>query len=379
MVSQQTRKIRIAFAGGGRRIGKAHQIAALMDNRAELVAGCFSRDTETNSAIGRELFVPESRTYRSIEELIAGEAKREPGDRADAITVITPDGGHFPMAKAALDAGFHVICEKPMTCTREQAEALVKQVEESGLVFALTHNYTGNLLVRQVREMVKAGELGAVSRVVVEYLQGGDHIRIPEGPDPFDPEQFSAGGSIANIGTHAFNLLEYITGDRVISLCCDSIDVSARCPTPRDGAMLLRMAGGAKASLLCSQMAPGEANELNFRLYAAEGAVEWHQNRPETMRLTRRGNPNRTVWRGHDMPEDVREQMRAWPAHPEGYLEAFGNVYLGAYDAIAAHLAGTPLPIKDYACPTVHDGLRTIRFVDAALESSRQGAGWVVL
>ncbi len=373
------RKVRIAFAGGGRRIGRAHQISALMDNQAELVAGCFSRDPERNREIAAELFVPPERTYASIEELAEKEAARPEDERVDVVSIITPNGQHFPCSRLFLQAGFHVICEKPMTCTLAQARRIVSLVESTGLVFALTHNYTGNLLVRQVRAMVRSGEMGDVSRVIVEYLQGGDRISIPNTPGPIDPETTSAGGSISDIGTHAFNLLEYITDDRVAELSCDLTDVSGRCAVPRDGGMLVRMEGGAKGTLTCSQIAPGEANNLNFRLYADKGAVEWRQNRPEVIRLTREGVTEQTVWRGRRLADPLKEQMRAWPAHPEGYLEAFANIYRGAYQAVHAHRAGSPLPPSDYDCPNVYDGLRAMLFVEAALKSARNGSAWVKL
>ena len=377
------RKLRLGMVGGGRGIGVAHRVAALMDNQAELVAGCFSRDYDTCLQAGRQLYVTPERCYRSYQEMAEAEAALPEDRRIDLVSVVTRNSFHFAISKQFLERGFHVICDKPMTCTLQDARELVRIVEESGLVFCLTHNYTGNLLVRQAREMLAGGELGELSRFIVEYLQGGERIRFDPRPTPRrwldDPEQVGVGGTIADIGTHAFNLLEYVTADRVVALACDRTDLTGRSAVPRDAAMLVRMAGGARGTLTCSQIAPGESNELNFRLYATDGALEWHQNRPEVMRVTREGIRDQIVWRGRGMAEPVQELVRAWPAHPEGFLEAFGNVYLGAYEAVRAHADGRPLAPQDYRCPTVYDGLRAMQFVCAALESCEKGSAWVPL
>jgi len=377
------RKLRLGMVGGGRGIGVAHRVAALMDNQAELVAGCFSRDHDRCLEVGRQLYVPPERCYRSYQQMAEAEAALPEDRRIDLVTIITRNSFHFAISKEFLEHGFHVICDKPMTCTLADARELVRIVEATGLVFCLTHNYTGNLMVRQAREMLAGGGLGELSRFIVEYLQGGERIRFDPRSEPKrwldDPEQVGAGGTIADIGTHAFNLLEYVTADRVVELACDRTDLTGRSAVPRDAAMLVRMAGGARGTLTCSQMAPGESNELNFRLYATDGALEWHQNRPEVMRVTRDGIRDQIVWRGRGMAAPVQELVRAWPAHPEGFLEAFGNVYLGAYEAVRAHLAGRPMQPQDYRCPTVYDGLRAMQFVCAALESCEKGSAWVSL
>jgi predicted dehydrogenase len=314
------RKLRLGMVGGGRGIGVAHRVAALMDNQADLVAGCFSRDHERCLEIGRQMFVPPERCYRSYEEMAAAEAALPEDRRIDVVTIITRNSFHFPISKTFLERGFHVICDKPMTCTLDDARELVRIVEATGLVFCLTHNYTGNLLVRQARAMLAGGELGELSRFIFEYLQGGDRIRFAPRPEPKswldDPAQVGPGGTIADIGTHTFNLLEYVSGDRVVALCCDRTDLTGRTLVPRDAAMLVRLAGGARGTLTCSQIAPGESNELNFRIYATGGALEWHQNRPEVMRVTREGVANRIVWRGRDMAPGVQELVRAWPHRP---------------------------------------------------------------
>jgi predicted dehydrogenase len=377
------RKLRLGMVGAGRGIGLAHRVAALMDNQADLVGGCFSRDYDRCRALGRELFVPAERCYRSYEEMADAEAALPADRRIDVVSVVVRNSLHFPVSKTFLEHGFHVICDKPLTCTLDDAKALVRLVERTGLVFCLTHNYTGNLLVRQARHMLTSGEMGELSRFIVEYLQGGDRIVLERRPEPKrwldDPEQVGVGGTIADIGTHALNLLEYVTGDRVVELACDRTDLAGHSLVPRDAAMLLRMSSGAKGTLTCSQMAPGESNALNLRLYATGGSLEWHQNRPEVMRVTRKGIQDQIVWRGRDMAEPVQKLVRAWPAHPEGFLEAFGNVYLGAYEAIRAHIAGRPMKAEDYNCPTVYDGLRGMQFVYAAIESFENGSTWVPL
>jgi len=377
------RKLRMGMVGGGRGIGLAHRVAAVMDNQAEFLAGCFSRDYDRCRRIGQELFIPPERCYHTYEEMAEAEAALPMDRRIDLVSVVTRNSLHFPISKAFLERGIHVICDKPLTCTLDEARSLVKVVEDTGLVFCLTHNYTGNLLVRQAREMLRRGELGELSRFIVEYFQGGEGIRFAASPKPTrwldDPEQVGIGGTIADIGTHALNLIEYVTGDRAVELCCDRTDLTGKSLVPRDAAVLLRMAGGAKGTLTCSQMAPGESNELNFRLYASGGALEWHQNCPEVMRVTREGVRDQIVWRGRDMAEPVQKLVRAWPAHPEGFLEAFGNIYLGAYEAIRAHMSGRPMKPADYNCPTVYDGLRGIQFVYAAMESFEKGSVWVPL
>jgi predicted dehydrogenase len=372
--------------GQGAFIGGVHRMAAALDGQIDLVAGVFSRDWTNTQTTGRELYLDPSRLYHSADEMAAAEAKRPASDRLDFVSIVTPNDAHFGPAKAFLEAGFHVVCDKPVTRTIEEAEALVKIVERTGRVFALTHNYTGYPLVRHARELFHSGEMGVVRKVIVEYLQ--DWLMEPlekkgskQASWRTDPAQSGIGGALGDIGTHALNLMEFVTGDPVSDVCADLTTFLPDRTLDEDVNALLRLKSGGKGVLTVSQVATGEENALRLRVYGSTGAVVWSQENPNYMEIYRHGKPRETLSRGRAeylAPQAMAVTRTPW-GHPEGYLEAFANIYGGAIDAIRRHVDGKPMPPSDYDFATVHDGVRGMKVIYTAVESARQGGVWVTL
>jgi predicted dehydrogenase len=382
------RKLRMGMVGGGPGafIGAVHRIAATLDQQAELVAGSFSRDPANTSATGAQLYLDPNRCYRTFAEMAAKEAALPADRRIDFVSIVTPNNSHFPIAKVFLEAGFHVVSDKPMTLTVEEASELVRLVERTKLVFALTHNYTGNPLVRHARELFRSGQLGTVRKVIVEYLQ--DWLVEPleaaghrQASWRVDPAQSGLGGSLGDIGIHAFNLAEYITGDQVTELCADTSAFLPNRKLDEDANILLRFNNGGKGVLTCSQIATGEENYLKIRAYASEGAILWAQENPNELYLYRHGQPRQLLTRGHGeyLSAPATAGTRIPSGHPEGYLEAFANIYAGAIQAIRAHIDGAPLKTEEYEFPTVYDGLRGMQFITKAVESAKGGGSWTAL
>jgi predicted dehydrogenase len=383
-----TRKLRMGMVGGGQGafIGGVHRMAAALDGQIELTAGVFSRDFQNTQTTGNSLYLDPARVYRSAAEMAAAEAARPSSDRIDFVSIVTPNDAHFAPAKAFLEAGFHVVCDKPLALTLEQAEELARIVDKTGRVFALTHNYTGYPLVRHARHLFRSGQMGTVRKVIVEYLQ--DWLVEPlekqgskQAAWRTNPAESGIGGAIGDIGTHAFNLLEYVTGDLVTGV---SADLTTFLPDRRldeDVNALLRLQGGGKGVLTVSQVATGEENGLRLRVYASKGAIAWSQENPDYMDVYRHGQPRETLSRGRAeylAPSAMAATRIPW-GHPEGYLEAFANIYAGAIDAIRRHLDGRPMPPSEYDFPTVHDGVRGMRFIYTSVESSKKGGAWVAI
>ncbi len=370
--------------GGGRGafIGGVHRIAAAMDGRAELVAGAFSSDPARSKASGEDLFLDPARTYGSYVEMAKAEAARPASERLDFIVIVTPNHQHFPPAKLFLEAGFNVVCDKPVTFNLAEARALKKIVAKSKKVFVLTHNYTGNVMVKQARDLVRAGELGEIRKVVVEYPQGWLSTFL-EGSGQkqaawrTDPKRSGAAGSIGDIGTHAENLARYITGLEISELCADLTTFVKGRKLDDDGSILLRFKGGAKGILHASQICVGDENDLNIRVYGTKAGLAWSQEHPNELTVKFPDQP-RQIWRRGNGYIGARAGSftRIPSGHPEGYLEAFGNIYREAFRAIAAEVEGQPLP-KDLDFPTIDDGIDGMAFIETAVKSSRLGAKWV--
>lgn len=369
--------------GQGAFIGAVHRIAATLDQQAELVAGCFSRDPENTRITGEKLYLDPSRCYRTYEEMAEKEAKLPPDKRIDFVSIVTPNVSHFPIAKTFLEHGFHVVCDKPMTYTLDEAKELVKLVEQTGLVFGLTHNYTGHPLVRHARHLFRSGEMGTVRKVIVEYLQ--DFLMTPQeklgskqAAWRVDPAQAGIGGTMGDVGTHCVNLLEYITGDPIVQICADKSTFLPGRVLDEDVNALLRFKGGGKGVLTISQVACGEENNLILRVYCTNGAIKWAQENPNVLELYRYGEPKRILTRaaGYLSPA-AAEATRLPPGHPEGYLEAFATIYAGVIEAIRRYIDGQPLKTEEYKFPTVYDGLRGMQFIYAAYESATKGSVWV--
>jgi predicted dehydrogenase len=379
------RKLRFGMVGGGQGafIGGVHRIAATLDQQAELVAGCFSRDPENTRITGQQLYLDPARCYATYQEMAEQEAKLPPDRRIDFVSIVTPNVSHFAIAKTFLEAGFHVVCDKPMTYTLDEAKELVQIVERSGLVFALTHNYTGHPLIRHARHLFRSGEMGTVRKVVVEYLQ--DFLMVPQeklgskqAAWRVDPAQSGIGGTMGDVGTHCVNLLEYVTGDPISQICADKSTFLPDRTLDEDVNALLRFKGGGKGVLTISQVACGEENGLILRVYATKGAIKWAHENPNYMELYRYGEPRQTLTRGAGyLSEAASEVTRIPPGHPEGYLEGFATVYADAIRAIRRHIDGQPLKIAEYKFPSVYDGLRGMQFIYAAYESATKGSVWV--
>ena len=381
------RKLRMGMVGGGQGafIGGVHRMVAALDMQIELVAGCFSPDPENTRQTGEQLYLDPSRCYATYAEMAAGEAALPENERIDFVTIVTPNVSHFAIAKTFLEAGFHVVCDKPMTYTLDEAEALVGLVENSGLVFALTHNYTGHPLIRHARHLFQSGQMGTVRKVIVEYLQ--EFLMVPheklgmkQATWRVDPAQSGIGGTLGDVGTHCVNLLEYVTGDPITELCADHSTFLPDRTLDEDVNCLLRFQGGGKGVLSISQVATGEENGLILRVYASEGAVKWAQENPNYLEFNRYGEPRQVLTRGQGYLSDSASAATRIPTgHPEGYLEAFATIYDGVVEAVRRHLDGDPMKTEDYNFPTVYDGRRGMRFITQAVASSHGGAKWMTM
>lgn len=379
-----TRKLRFGMIGGGRGafIGAVHRIAALMDGQAELVAGAFSSDPARSRASGADLFLDPARVYGSYAEMARAEARRPASARLDFVVIVTPNHQHFPPAKLFLEAGFNVVCDKPVTFNLAEAKKLRALVRKTKKVFVLTHNYTGNVMVKQARELVRAGRLGDIRKVVVEYPQGWLATNLEKTGQKqaawrTDPKRSGAAGCIGDIGTHAENLARYITGLGIDSLCADLTTFVKGRKLDDDGNVLVRYQGGAKGILHASQICIGDENMLNIRVYGTKAGLEWCQEHPNELVVKYADKP-REIWRrGNGYISDRAKTFARVPAgHPEGYLEAFANIYQEAFRAIAAEVAGRPQP-KDLDFPTIEDGVYGLAFIETVVKSSKLGAKWV--
>lgn len=382
-----SRKIRYGMVGGGRGafIGAVHRIAAAIDQQIELVCGAFSSDPEKSRASGGDLFLPADRCYGTFEEMIQKEKALPADRRMDFIAIVTPNHVHFPPAKMALENGFHVLSDKPATFNLEEAKELQALVTKSGLLYGLTHNYTGYPLVKEARDMINAGKLGKIRKVVVEYPQGWLATRLEESGQKqaswrTDPTKSGAGGCVGDIGTHAENLAEYITGLKISELAADiSTFVEGRA-LDDDVNVLLRFDNGAKGILHSSQISVGEENNLNIRVYGEKGGIEWHQKEPNTMLVKWLDQPMQVYRTANGyLGANAAAATRTPPAHPEGYLEAFANIYKNFASHIRAVLDGkTPDAVAlDY--PKIDDGVRGMAFIDAVVSSSKANAAWTKL
>ena len=377
------------MVGGGRGafIGAVHRIAAAIDQQVELVCGAFSSDPQRSKDSGADLFLPANRCYGSFEEMIKAEAKLPEGERMDFISIVTPNFMHFPPAKMALENGFHVLSDKPATFNLAEAKALGEIVKKSGLLYGLTHNYTGYPMVKQAREMVATGQLGKIRKVVVEYPQGWLATRIEASDQKqaawrTDPKKSGAAGCIGDIGTHAENLAEYITGLHISELAADITAFVKGRKLDDDGNVLLRFKGGAKGVLHSSQISVGEENNLNIRVYGEKGGLEWHQNEPNTLLLKWIDQPMQVYRTANGyLGKAALAAGRTPPSHPEGYLEAFANIYKNFATSIRARLAGKKLPKDDLAndFPKIQDGIRGMAFIEAVVASSKANSAWTKL
>ena len=372
-------KIKLGMVGGGQGafIGNVHRIAARLDNRYELVAGALSSDPNRAAESASELGIDPKRSYASFEEMAKKESKLKNG--IEAVAIVTPNHLHFPAAMAFLNAGIHVICDKPLTTSLADAEALAAKVNESGLILAVTYNYSGYPMVRQAREMIAGGKLGNIRIIQVEYAQDWLASNIEAGGQKqaawrTDPTKAGAGGSIGDIGTHAFHLAEFITGLTVKSILADLDSFVAGRRLDDNANILLHFSNGAKGMLWSSQIASGRENGLRIRIYGSRAGLEWAQEDPNYLRFTPLREVQQTLTRGGPgAGESATAATRIPAGHPEGFLEGFANLYTGIADMIEAHRDGNKF---DSLVPTVKDGLRGMRFVEKAVASNGSGSIW---
>ena len=372
------RKLRAGIVGGGQGsfIGAVHHIAVELDGQAEVVAGAMSTDPQRAEASARAWFL--KRSYKSFEEMAEAEASLPDG--IDFVMVTVPNHLHYPVARTFLEHGIHVVCDKPMTFNLEEARALVELVEQKKLIFALTHNYTGYPAVRHARHLVQTGAVGTIRKVLVEYLQdwlmeAAERTGNKQALWRTDPTKSGIAGSVGDIGTHGENLLEFITGLKIAAVCADLTTFIEGRQLDDDANMLLRLENGGKGILTCSQIAAGEENALSIRVYGSKAGLEWHQMEPNTLIFAEHGQPRQVLRTGMPYMSDEAKAVTRLPAgHPEGFLEAFANVYRLAIGDIRRAEAGES-PAGGY--PTVYDGLRGMQFITKVVESSQKGASWI--
>jgi predicted dehydrogenase len=376
-IAQPLQRLRAGIVGGGRGafIGSVHRIAAELDGLAEVVVGAMSSDPQTARESAAAWYL--ERAYTSYEDMALAEGADKNG--IDFVIIATPNNLHFPVAKAFLSAGIHVICDKPLAFSVAEGEELVRLVEGGTTLFALSHNYTGYPAVREARAMVRSGQLGEIRKVMVEYTQ--DWLMEPlenrgnkQAAWRTDPARAGLGGCVGDIGSHAENLLEFVTDRQIVALCADLSCVVAGRRLDDDANILLRLRGGAKGTLVCSQIACGEENRLSIRVYGSEAGLEWHQQEPNTLIFKRAGCPWSRLRAGHYLSGSAKAATRLPAGHPEGYLEAFANIYRSFMEDVRRVGLGQR-PARDY--PGVQDGLRGLRFIAQAVASSRAGSIWL--
>jgi predicted dehydrogenase len=379
------RKLRMGMVGGGKDafIGAIHRIAANSDGLIELVCGALSINKDIAVDSGRSLFLPENRTYLTYDEMIEKEAALPENERMDFVTIVTPNFAHFAPAKMALEKGFHVVIEKPITFTLEEAKELKSIVEKSGKILALTHTYTGYPIVKHAKEIVKQGAFGKIRKIYVSYHQGWlSKLSEREGNAQAawrtDPKRSGKAGAIGDIGTHAFNLAEYITGLKVTEVCAAlNIVVEGRM-LDDDGGVFLKFDNGATGVLTATQIAAGEENNLSIKIYGEEGGLEWHQQEPNTLLVKWLNKPTEVVRAGMGYVSPIAKHNSRTPGgHPEGYLEAFGNIYRNFALTLSARLNSETVDTALVEFPSVEEGIRGMAFIDTVVKSNTSNEKWV--
>ena len=379
------RKLKMGMVGGGRGafIGGVHRRAANLDGQIELVAGAFSSDPKKSKLSGKDFFLSPSRVYGSYQEMAEKEALLPPGERIDFVSIVVQNYLHFDVAKTFLQAGFNVVCDKPVTLDLAQARELKKIITKSKKVFALTHNYTGYPMVKQAREMVKKGKLGKIIKVVCEYPQGyaitaltGETKAISNWRA--NPKIAGASNCMGDIGTHAENLVHYISGLEIDSLCADlSVNIPGR-TLDDDGNVLVRFKGGARGIIYASQISNGDENNLNIRVYGTKKSIEWHQEHPNELIVKDARAPREIYRRGNDYITGAAADCTRIPfGHPEGFIEAFANVYNSAMVAIKDEIAGKYPRKSGYDFPDIRDGIIGMAFIETVVKSSKAKDKWI--
>jgi predicted dehydrogenase len=383
------RKLRMGLVGGGQGafIGRVHCTAAVLDNRAALVAGALSSDPQKAKDSAPDYDIAAQRAYGSYAEMLAAELKLPADERIDFVTVATPNFTHFEIAKAALEAGFNVVCDKPLTLNLKQAEQLATIVDESGAVFALTHNYTGYPLVRQARQMVLDGELGEINAARACYMQGWMRTRIEEEDQKqavwrSDPAKSGAAGCFGDIGTHAFNLLRFMTGLKPEAVACNLKVFESGRKLDDYGQAAIRFENGGLGCVTASQVSHGRENDLSIEIDGTKGSLQWRQEDPNQMTFRRNGHPHAIYTRDPNAPhtnEAGQAACRLPAGHPEAFFEAFANIYRAAFDNMALRATGQKFETKDTVYPNVNDGVEGMFFIQQCVASSASNGSWVSL
>jgi predicted dehydrogenase len=380
------RKLNMGLIGGGvgSFIGKVHSIAACLDNRAILAAGAFSSDPEKSKLSAEDYGVSKSRAYGSYQQMIEEELKLPDGQRIDFASITTPNHTHFPIAKAFLEAGFNVVCDKPMTLTLQEAEELASIVEKNSLIFGLTHNYTGYPLVRQAREMIQRGELGEIQAIRAFYIQGWLRTRLENSGQKqagwrTDPKRSGIAGCFGDIATHAYNLARFVSGLLPDQVSCTLKTFEPGRELDDYGTAIIKLQGGALATVTASQISHGRENDLWIEVDGTLGALEWHQEEPNKMVVRRNGQPHQIYTRagGPYLNEFAQSSSRLPAGHPEAFFEAFANVYASVFDAMADRKVNKNTPLQKSVYPNVMDGVDGMNFITRCVESSKSQASWV--
>jgi predicted dehydrogenase len=381
------RKLRMGMVGGGLTsfIGPVHRKAAGIDGEIELVCGAFSIIPQESKDTGAALYLNPNRVYNTYQEMFEKEKTLPADQRIDFVSVVTPNHVHFGPSKMALESGFHVLVEKPIAFSLDEAKQLQKLVTKTGLILGLTHTYTGYPLVKEARQMVATGKLGKIRKVFVEYPQGW-LATLLEGTGNMqaswrtDPKQSGLGGAIGDIGTHAANLAEYITGAQINEICVMLNAVVKGRHIDDDSSMLVRFDNGASGVLIATQVAAGEENNLNIRVYGEKGGLEWRQQDPNTMLVKWMDKPMEVIRAGKPYLSDEAKAFTRTPAgHPEGYLEAFANIYRAFGKAVKDYKPGKKINAAKYDFPDVEDGVRGMNFVQTAVKSANSTRKWTKL
>lgn len=383
------RKLRQALVGGGQGafIGRVHATAAVLDNRAALVAGALSSNPEKAKASAADYDIPAARAYGSYKELIESESKLPADKRIDFLSVATPNHTHFEIAKAAVEAGFNVICDKPMTFDLAQAEQLAEAVDKSGVVFAVSHNYTGYPMVRQAREMVLQGDLGEINAFRSNYIQGWLRTRIESGDQKqaawrTDPSKSGAAGCFGDIGTHAYNLARFITGLLPETVSCHLKIFAEGRKLDDYGHAVIRLENGCLGTVTASQISHGRENDLFIEVDGTKGALEWHQEEPNKLIVRRNGEPLHIYTRNPGasyMTPTAAASCRLPGGHPEAFFEAFANIYRAAYDSMIDRATGKGFEKVDTLYPNVSDGVEGMYFIQQCVASSAENGAWLPL
>ncbi len=383
------RKLRMGLVGGGQGsfIGRVHCTAAVLDNRAQLVAGALSSDPGRAKSSAADYDIPPQRAYGSWKEMFQQEKARSPDDRIDFVSIATPNHTHFEIALGAIQAGFNVVCDKPMTFDLNQAEQLAEAVLRAGVVFALTHNYTGYPLVRQARDMVLSGEFGEINAIRAQYIQGWLRTRLESQAQKQaawrnDPKQSGAANCFGDIGTHAFNLSRYITGLLPASVSCHLRTFEPGRLLDDYGTALIQFRNGAIGSVTASQISHGRENDLAIEVDGTKASLQWRQENPNELIVRRNGEPHRVYTRDPNAPFTTpfsRAACRLPSGHPEGFLEGFANIYRDAFDAMVQRAQGEPFETVDTPYPNVGDGVEGMLFIQQCVLSSREKGAWVPL